>query len=144
MSLGDLCEVYLSSTTNGNWNNWKETLFNIGKTLEEQGHPDHRIFYDAACTLMMNDKPGYWNWLNATIKQLVTDSTSRLAPLPVLPDYDELSSIDLVDKYESNDDIYSKQEILSELKERYPSLVQLKFPKSKVDLRELLKNYLEL
>lgn len=140
MSIGDLCEVYLSSTSNGNWNNWKEALYNIGKELEEKRHPDHQLFNDAACTLMMNDRPGYWNWLNATIIRLIRGSTSRLEPLPVLPDYDEMSSEDLVEKYESNDDNYSKEDILIELRERYPSLIQLNEAKSNINLREILKS----
>lgn len=142
MSLSDLCEVYLSSTSIGNWNNWKESLFNIGNELEAKKHPDYQMFYDATCTLTMNDRPGYWNWLNATISKLIKDSTSRLDPLPVLPDYDEMSSQDLVEKYECNDENYSKQEILMELKERYPSLIQLNEVKSKENLSEILKNVL--
>lgn len=140
MSIGDLCEVYLSSTSNGKWNNWKEALFNIGKELEEKRHPDYQLFNNAACTLMMIDRPGYWNWLNATITRLIKDSTSRLEPLPVLPDYDEMSSEDLVVKYESNEDNYSKDDILIELRERYPSLIQLNQAKSNFNLREILKN----
>lgn len=142
MSLRDLCQFYLSSTSNGNWNNWKETLHNIAMELEAKSHPDYQNFYDASCMLMMNDKPGYWNWLNATIRTLIKDSTSRLEPLPVLPDYDELSSQDLVGKYERNDEDYSEQEILLELKERYPSLLSLNSEKEKLNLREILKNVL--
>lgn len=142
MSISDLCQVYLSSTTSGKWDNWKATLYDIGIKLEAKNHPDHQIFCDAAHTLMMTDRPGYWNWLNAAITKLIEDSTSRLEPLPVLPNYDELSSQDLVEKYESSDGNYSKQDILIELKERYPSSDQLNVEKSQVNLREILKNVL--
>ncbi len=143
MSVSHLCQAYLSLTTSGNWENWKQNLFNIGMELEAKNHPDFELFSVAACALSMNDKPGYWNWLNATIPKLIEDSTSRLDPLPALPEYDELSSQDLVEKYESNDGNYSKQEILMELKERYPSLIQLNIVEiSEVNLREMLRSVL--
>lgn len=141
MSVRDLCQVYLSSTSSGNW---KSTLSDIGTELEANNHPDFQMFVNAACSLMMNDKPGYRNWLNVAIAKLIEDSTARLEPLPVLPDYEELSSVDLVEKYESNDGNYSKQEISYELKERYPSaLIELNgLNESKVNLREILKDVL--
>ncbi|KAG4071738.1 hypothetical protein HA402_011892 [Bradysia odoriphaga] len=146
MSVGDLCEAFLSSTTSGNWNNWKESLHNIGMELETQNHPNCKLLQDAACALMMYNKPGYWNWLNATMKKLIADSTSSFDPLPVLPDYDELSSEQLVQQYEKNDGNYSKQEILYELRDRYPTLIQCDFwpdfDKLKLNLREILKSVL--
>lgn len=142
MSVRDRCQLYLSSTSNGNWDNWKSTLYAIGEELEAKNHPDHQIFKDAACSLMMNDTPGYWNWLNVAIAKLIEDSTCRLEPLPVLPDCDELSSDELVTKYESNDGNYSKPDILCELKVRYPALTELNDEKSKVNLREILKDVL--
>lgn len=146
MSISSLCESYLSSTSCGNWDNWKGTLHNIGMELETQNHPDCKSFQDAACTLMMMDKPGYWNWLNATVKKLIDDSTSLLDPLPVLPDYDELSSQQLVEQYENIDGNYLKQDILLELQERYPSLIQCDLrsasDKSELNLREILKSVL--
>lgn len=142
MSISDLCQQYLSATSIGNWDNWKRSLSNIAKELEIKSHPDFKSFHDASCTLMMNDKPGYWNWLNQSIEKLIQEQTSRLDPLPVLPDYDELSSHELVVKYESNDGNYSKQDILNELKQRYPMLIELNDEKSEVNLRESLKSVL--
>lgn len=145
MPVSDLCEAYLSSTTSGNWNNWKETLHNIGTELETENHPNAKLFQAAACQLMMNDTPGYWNWLNATIKKLIENSTSSFDPLPVLPDYDELTSQQLVQEYDNNDGNYSKQEIFYELKERHPSLIESDWSdcdKIKLNLREILKNVL--
>lgn len=140
MPISDLCQVYLTTTASGKWDNWKKTLFDIADQLEAAKHPDYHMFYDASCTLMMNDKPGYLNWLNNTIAKLMTDSMSTFDPLPVLPDYDELSSQDLVDKYEDNDENYSKHEILVELKERFPSLIELDAGTLNVNLRETLKD----
>ena len=41
-----------------------------------------------------------------------------------LPDYGEMTDPDLIEKYElNNDENYPREEILTELKYRYPSLV---------------------
>lgn len=142
MSISELCQEYLSLTTSGNWDNWKTSLHNIGRELEANKHPDFEAFQGAACALMMNDKPGFWNWLHLSLTKLVKDSTSRLDSLPVLPDYDELSNKDLVEKFECNDGNYSKQEILTELSERFPSIIQCNDDTSVVNLREKLKLFL--
>lgn len=140
MSVSELCQEYLSSTSNGNWNNWKHCLLNISDELESKNHPDQEIFHAAAWTLMMNYKPGYWSWLDKTIAKLINDPISRLDPLPDLPDYEEMSSEDLVQKYEIDDKNYSQQDILAELKQRYPLLIQSS--DSYHNLREELKEVL--
>jgi hypothetical protein len=56
-----------------------------------------------------------------------------------LPDYDEMSGKDLIDKYEINDENYPRDEVFRELKYRYPLLIQSNKIESIVDLREKLK-----
>lgn len=142
MSIRELCQMYLTSTSNGNWNKWKHNLADISVELEANNHPDHQTFHSAAYTLMMNDKPGYWSWLDKAMTMLINDPTSRLDELPDLPDYDEMSIRDLVEKYESDDKNYSRQEILTELEQRYPSLIESSVVDSNVNLRDKLKDVL--
>lgn len=139
MSIRDLCQVYQSPASSSNW---KKSLADIIAALQAENHPDQQIFHTVACTLMMNDRPGYWRWLDTEIIKLINDPTSRLDPLPDLPDYDEMSSKDLVDKYEMDDKNYSRREILEELKQRYPLLIQSTEVESNLDLREKLKDFL--
>jgi hypothetical protein len=77
-----------------------KSLANIIDALEAEKHSDQQVFHTAAWAFMMNDRPEYWLWLDAAIAKLINDPTSRLDPLP---DYDEMSSKDLVDKYEIDD-----------------------------------------
>lgn len=142
MSISELCQLYLTSTSNGDWNNWKQTLANISDELEAKNHPDWQIFQSAAWMLMMQDKPGYLSWLDGTIRKLINDPTSTLDALPDLPEYDEMSIQDLVEKYETDDKNYSRREILTELAQRYPLLIQSSGPDSNLNLRDKLKEVL--
>ncbi|UJR36157.1 hypothetical protein I4U23_028891 [Adineta vaga] len=141
MSIRDLCQTYQSSTSKGDWNDWKKHLYQIATILEEENHSDSGNFRNVAYTLMMNDKPGYGSWLNKSIVKLINDSKARLDPLPDLLDYDEMSSKDLIDKYEFDDKNYSRQEILIELRRRYPSLIESDEMKSNLNLKDILKEY---
>ena len=134
MSIRDLCQMYHSSASTGKW---KKTLGEIIVALEGENHPDQQHFRTAAYMLMMNDKPGYWSWLETAIVKLIDDPTARLDSLPDLLDYDELSSNDLVEKYERNDKNYSRHEIFNELKQRHPLLIH-----SDQNLKEQLKDVL--
>jgi len=120
MSVRDRCEIYRSSSDG----NWKHLLLDIITALTTENHPDQESFSTVAWTLMMHDKPGYWRWLDIAIIKLINDPTSRLDPPPDLSDYDEMSCKDLVDKLESVDDNYPRNEIIAELKYRYPLLIQ--------------------
>jgi hypothetical protein len=119
MSVRDSCQIYQSSTNVY----WKTLLGDIIAALKNENHPDQEIFSSVACMLMMRDKPGYWHWLNLAIRKLIDDPTSRLDQPPDLPDYDEMSDKDLVEKYEINNEIYPRSDILTELKYRHPELI---------------------
>lgn len=134
MSVQNYCEVY-RSTSNGYW---KHKLGDIITALTTENHPDQEKFSMVACTLMMKDQPGYSRWLDTAINKLIDDPTSRLDALPELPDYDEMSCNDLLDKYEGNDENYPRDEILRELKYRYPSIIQSDAIESIADLKEKL------
>ncbi|CAF2387087.1 unnamed protein product [Rotaria sp. Silwood2] len=136
MSVRELCQAYCSLSSGC----WKHSLSDIMNALKTEDHPDHQIFSTVACTLMMNDRPGYWHWLNNTITKLIDDPKSRLDLLPDLPEYEEMSSKDLLDKYEIGDENYPRNEILRELKYRYPLLIQLDEVESIIDLRNKLKD----
>lgn len=92
-----------------------------------------------ACILMMKDKLGYSCWLDRAITKLIDDPTSRLDPSIDLPDYDEMSCEDLTDKYEISDENYPRNEILGELKYRYPLLLQSNEIESAADSKKQLK-----
>jgi hypothetical protein len=130
MSVRDCCQIYRSSTNVY----WKILLGDIIAALKTENHPDQEIFSTVACMLMMHDKPGYWRWLNLAITKLIDDPVSRLDQLPDLPDYDEMSDKDLVEKYEMDDENYPKNEILAELKYRYPELIL----SDEVNLKDIL------
>ena len=138
MSVRDQCQIYRSSSNVY----WKHLLSDIITALQTENHPDQDFFSTVAWTLMMHDKPGYWRWLDLAITKLVDNPTARLEPPPDLPDYDEMSNKDLVNKYEINDENYPRNEIVTELKYRYPLLIQTNDVESVVDLREKLKNVL--
>lgn len=53
-----------------------------------------------------------------------------------------MSNKDLINKYEINDENYPRNEIVTELKYRYPLLIQSNDVESVVDLREKLKDVL--
>jgi hypothetical protein len=132
MSVRDQCQNYRSLSNV----NWKHSLGDIILALKTENHPDQEIFSTVACTLMMHDKPGYWHWLDRAINKLIDDPMARL-DLPLdLPDYDEMSDQDLIDKYEMNDENYPRNEIFSELKYRYPLLIQ----SDDMNLKDILKN----
>lgn len=136
MSVRDRCQIYRSSS-NGYW---KHLLLDIITALKTEIHPDQESFSTVAWTLMMHDKPGYWRWLDIAITKLINDPISRLDPLPDLPDYDEMSCNDLVDKYDNVDDNYPRNEIITELRYRYPLLIQSNEVESILNLREKLKD----
>jgi hypothetical protein len=136
MSVRDSCQIYRSSS-NGYW---KSLLGDIITALKTENHPDQEIFSTVACTLMMKDQPGYWRWLDIAITKLINDPISRLDPPADLPAYDEMSCKELVDKYEIDDENYPRNEILTELKYRYPLLIQSNQVESVLDLREKLKD----
>ena len=140
MSISDLCRTYQSARSNGSWDNWKRDIYQIATELERENHPNYKEFHTVAIGLMMNDIPGYGPWLNKAIAALIVDSKAQLDPLPDLPDYDEMSSKDLVDKYEMNDTNYSREDILMELRQRYPSLIQSDQMEYNFNLREILKD----
>ncbi len=135
MSVRDRCQIYRSSSDGY----WKTLLGDIITALKTENHPDQQIFSNVAYTLMMNDKPGYSNWMDIAITKLIDDPMSRQDPPPELPDYDEMSGKDLIDKYEINDENYPRDEVFRELKYRYPLLIQSNKIESIVDLREKLK-----
>ncbi|CAF0742738.1 unnamed protein product [Rotaria sordida] len=139
MSVRDRCQAYCSPSSGY----WKHSLSDIMIALETEDHPDQQIFATVACTLMMNDRPGYWHWLENAIAKLIHDPKSRLEPLPDLPEYEEMSSKDLLDKYEIDDENYPRNEILSELKYRYPLLIQSDEIESIIDLRDKLKDVIK-
>lgn len=121
MSIVDQCKHYSSTTSNISW---KHRLGNIIEALKREAHPDHEIFSNVACILMMHNQPGYGCWLNRTIAKLIDDPKARLDLPPDLPDYGDMTDADLVEKYElNNDENYPRDEILIELKCRYPSLI---------------------
>jgi hypothetical protein len=136
MSVRDCCQAYRSSSNK----NWKHSLGDIITALKAENHPDQERFSHVAITLMMNDKPGYWCWLDAAITKLINDPISRLDAPPDLLDYDQMSCKDLVDKYEINDENYPCKEILTELMYRYPLLIQSDEVVSVIDLRDMLKD----
>jgi hypothetical protein len=138
MSVRDQCQIYRSSSNVY----WKHLLGDIITALQTENHPDQDFFSTVAWTLMMHDKPGYWRWLDLAITKLIDNPTARLEPPPDLPDYDEMSNKDLVNKYEVNDENYPRNEIVTELKYRYPLLIQSNDVESVVDLREKLKDVL--
>lgn len=119
MSVIDQCKHYRSASNVY----WKTLLGDIIEALKREGHPDQEIFSNVAWTLMMHDKPGYWDWLNRMIDRLINDPKARLEPPVDLPDYGEMSDAELIEKYEMNNDRnYPREELLGELKYRYPSL----------------------
>jgi hypothetical protein len=132
MSVRVCCQIYRSSTNA----NWKHLLGDIIAALKTENHPDQEIFSNVAWTLMMRDKPGYWLWLNLAITKLIDDPVSRLDRPPDLSDYDEMSDKDLVEKYEIDDENYPRDEILEELKYRYPLLTL----SNEVNLKDILLN----
>jgi hypothetical protein len=136
MSVRECCQVYRSSSTRY----WKNSLGDIITALKTENHPDQQTFSTVACTLISRDKPGYWRWLDTAITKLINDSLSRLDPPPDLTDYDDMSCKDLVDKYEIDDENYPRNEILTELKYRYPLLIQSNEAVSILDLRDKLKD----
>ncbi|CAF0924724.1 unnamed protein product [Rotaria sp. Silwood1] len=136
MSVRERCLAYSSSSSGY----WKHSLSDIISALKTEDHPDHQIFSTVACTLMMNDRPGYWHWLENAIAKLIDDPKSRLDPLPDLPEYEEMSNKELLDKYEVGDENYPRTDILGELKYRYPLLIQSDEIESIIDLRNKLKD----
>ena len=114
---------------------WKTLLGEIIEALKREEHPDQEIFSNVAWTLMMHDKPGYWAWLNQMIDRLINDPKARLEPSVDLPDYGEMSDADLFEKYKMNNDKnYPREELIGELKYRYPSLDL----SDNVDLRDII------
>ena len=136
MSVADHCQAYRSSVGPS----WKQALGNIIAALHTDNHPDEQRFTDVAYMLMMKDKPGYWHWLETAVTRLIDDSTSRLDPVPDLPDYDEMSVEDLLNRYEMNDQDFRQTDILNELHYRHPSLVKSTQIESIAVLREKLKD----
>jgi len=136
MSIADLCQAYRLST--GGY--WKHALSNIMAALEQENHPDEKLFAMASHSLMMNDTPGYWRWLDGALAKLIDQPTARLDPLPDFPEYGELSTRELIEKYEVNDGNYTQQSVLAELQSRYPSLIKAYEPEPITDLRERLKD----
>jgi hypothetical protein len=136
MSIHDHCQAYRSSSAGY----WKHALSNIVAALKRENHPDAQLFASASCSLMMNDTPGYWRWLNVAITKLIEDPTSPLDPLPDLPEYHELSSRELIDKYETDDGDYMRRSILEELRCRYPLVIKTDEPELITDLKERLKD----
>ena len=120
MSVVDQCKNYRSALNIY----WKHRLGEIIEALKREAHPDQEIFSNVAITLMMHNKPGYSCWLNRVIDKLIDDPKARLDHPVDLPDYGEMTDPDLIEKYElNNDENYPREEILTELKYRYPSLV---------------------
>lgn len=140
MSIVELCRAYHASTSTGSGKNWKTILFELSTALEQAQHPQFEMFRTMAWTVAMSDKPGSWTWIRTAIDRLLVDPTAQFDALPELPDYEELSTKDLVDKYESNDVDYARGEILYELKQRFPSLIQSDVPDDNLRLREKLKD----
>ena len=118
----------------------KKDVYQIATKLERANHPNWKEFHTVAIALIMNDTPGYWAWLNKAIAALIADSKAQLDLLPDLPDYDEMKSKDLVDKFEMNDANYPRENVLMELKERYPSLIRSDWMECNLSLREVLKD----
>jgi hypothetical protein len=73
MSVRDRCQIYRSSSDGY----WKTLLGDIITALKTENHPDQQIFSNVAYTLMMNDKPGYSNWMDIAITKLIDDPMSR-------------------------------------------------------------------
>lgn len=138
MSVADHCQAYRSSVGPS----WKQALGNIIAALHTDNHLDEQRFAGVAHMLMMKDKPGYWHWLDTAVARLIDDSTSRLDPIPDLPDYDEMSVEDLLNRYEMNDQDFRQTDILNELHYRHPSLIKSTQIESIDDLREKLKDAL--
>jgi hypothetical protein len=137
MSVRDLCQAYRSRPPGVYW---KQSLGKIMEALKEENHPDQQAFSSVGCMLMMNDAPCYWRWLDMAITKLIDDPTARLDPVPDLPDYDQMSSKDLVDKYEIDDENCLRDDILAELRSRYPLLIEANEVEPIVDLKERLKD----
>ena len=138
MSVADRCQAYRSSVGPS----WKQALGEIIVALHTENHPDEQRFTDVAYMLMMKDKPGYWHWLETAVSRLIADPTGRLDPVPDLPDYDEISVEELLNRYEMNDQSFRQSDILTELRYRYPSLLTWNQVESAADLRAKLKDAL--
>ncbi|CAF1097979.1 unnamed protein product [Didymodactylos carnosus] len=136
-SLNDLILAY--QTRDKDSAGWKQQLGYIHRKLKEDiHHPDEHMFYQGICSLCMGDTPGYWVWLDSSLQKLKDDPTSRIDMLPQYPDYAELSTKELLEKLESDENkIYSKQSIYWELQSRYPEKIDLNFDFNQSTLKEI-------
>lgn len=136
MSVRETCQKYYSAT------NWKHGLFDIINALKEEKHPDYEKFSIVAYTLTMIDEPGYWHWLDWSIKKLGEDPQALLNPIPNVESYANMSGRNLLEKYEANDPNYPQDEILREFNSRFANLIKDNEYLSVDELKERLKDVL--
>jgi len=133
ISLNDLVSKFKDLQKQDYWKGQLSLIYN--KLRNDLKHPDAENFRIVSHSLFMNDHPGYWHWLNTTLKKLKEDETNRFDPIPEYPSYENMSIEELLNKLEFEPDIiYSKNDLLYELKDRYEG------PKEELDFQKMSVN----